>query len=111
MAHEVYGLDFLRLKILLIQRFDSLAKIGAITMPVLFIHGQADSLIPSSKSERLHTAASQPKFLLLVPQAGLSSVAVAAWARYRQPVQDFIGELARTTPSPMTRTGYGVRRS
>lgn len=91
MANEVYGLGFLPLDWLLTQRFESLAKIGSIKTPVLFIHGQADAVIPFSMSERLHAAAPQPKFLVLIPNAGHSSIAVVAWERYRQAVQDFIG--------------------
>ena len=94
-AREVYGLGFLPLQFLLTQRFDSLAKIGTLAMPVLFIHGRSDSVIPFSMSERLYAAAPWPKFLLLVPEAGHSSVAVVAWAHYRQAVHSFIGGLAQ----------------
>ena len=92
MVSEVYGVSFLPLGWLLTQRFESLAKIGSIKMPVLFIHGQADAVIPFSMSERLYAAAPQPKFLVLVPNAGHSSIAVVAWELYRRSVQDFIGQ-------------------
>ncbi len=89
MAREVHGLNSLPIDWLLTQRFDSLAKIGSLAMPVLFIHGQMDNVIPYSMSERLHAAARQPKSLLLVPGAGHSSIAVVAWDRYRAAVLDF----------------------
>ena len=89
MAREVHGLGVLPIDSLLTQRFDSIAKLGSVTMPVLFIHGLADEVIPASMSERLHRAARSPKSLLLVPGAGHSSIAVVAWDRYRAAVQDF----------------------
>ena len=89
MAREIHGLGFLPIDWLLTQRFDSMAKVGSLTMPVLFIHGQMDSVIPYSMSERLHAAARQPKSLLLVPGAGHSSIAVVAWDRYRAALLDF----------------------
>jgi len=89
MAREVHGLGYLPLDALLTQRFDSIAKIGSIRMPVLFIHGLADEVIPAAMSERLHGAAPAPKSLLLVPGAGHSSIAVVAWERYRAALQDF----------------------
>ena len=72
------------------QRFDSLAKIGKISMPVLFIHGTADDVIPAEMSQRLYDAAPQPKQLALIPHAGHSSIAVVGMAQYRRAVQDFV---------------------
>jgi uncharacterized protein len=95
MAKDVHGYGFLPLDLILTQRFESLAKVGSIKMPVLFIHGEADTVIPSSMSERLHAAAPGPKSLVLIPGAGHSSIAVIAWERYRQTVQDFIGKIGR----------------
>ena len=76
MAREVHGLGFLPIDWLVTQRFDSMANVGALTMPVLFTHGQMDNVMPYSMSERLHPAAREPKSLLLVPGAGHSSIAV-----------------------------------
>ena len=95
MAREVHGYGFLPLDWILTQRFESLAKIGSIRMSVLFIHGEADTVIPSSMSQRLHAAAPEPKSLVLIPGAGHSSIAVVASERYRQAVQDFIGKIGR----------------
>ncbi|HMC15107.1 MAG TPA: alpha/beta fold hydrolase [Albitalea sp.] len=93
MAHEVHGLGYLPIAWLLTQRFDSIAKIGSVKMPVLFVHGESDKVIPHSMSERLHAAAPQPKTLLLVPGAGHSSIAVVAWDRYRAALEGFTGKL------------------
>jgi alpha-beta hydrolase superfamily lysophospholipase len=52
---------------LLSQKFDSIDKIADIHMPLLVVHGLADTFVPSRFSEQLFAAASQPKRLLLVP--------------------------------------------
>jgi pimeloyl-ACP methyl ester carboxylesterase len=95
LAREVHGLGLLPLDWLLTQRFDSLGKIGSITMPVLFLHGSADATVPVSMGERLHAAAPQPKTLMLFPDAGHSSIAVVAWKRYRRALIDFTASVGR----------------
>ena len=76
---------------ILTQRFDSLAKIGKLSMPVLFFHGTADDVIPQEMSERLYAAAPEPKRLVLIPNAGHSGIAVVGLAQYRCAVQEFVG--------------------
>ena len=90
-------LQHLPLDWLITQRFDSLAKIGKLTVPVLFIHGTADDIIPMEMSKRLYAAAPQPKRLVLIPDAGHSSIAVVGLAQYRRAVQEFV-RLAGTRP-------------
>ncbi|HEY9830344.1 MAG TPA: alpha/beta fold hydrolase, partial [Stenomitos sp.] len=55
--------------LLLTQRFDSVAKVKSLKMPILFVHGTADPYIPATMSKTLYTKAPQPKQLLLVPEA------------------------------------------
>ena len=50
------------------DRFDNLAKLGAVSAPVLLLHGTADSMIPDAHSRRLAAAAPRAK-LVLVPGA------------------------------------------
>jgi len=54
---------------LLSQKFDSLAKVHELRMPVLFVHGAGDSYVPSRFSQELYQAAPEPKKLLLVDGA------------------------------------------
>lgn len=72
---------------LLHQRFDSLNKVGSLSMPVLFIHGTADKLIPAAMSQALFEAASEPKKLLLVPEAGHHDVGERGSQQYFQAIQ------------------------
>lgn len=48
------------------QRFDSIAKVSRLQVPVLFIHGQRDQVISYTMSERNYAATPQPKRLLLI---------------------------------------------
>jgi fermentation-respiration switch protein FrsA (DUF1100 family) len=52
------------------DRFDSIAKIASVEMPVLVLHGVRDAITPASLGERLYEAARQPKELRLFPEAG-----------------------------------------
>lgn len=51
------------------DRFDNSAKLGAVSSPVLLLHGQADTLIPDAHSRRLAAAAPDAR-LVLVPGLG-----------------------------------------
>ena len=61
--------DWLPTRLLLTQKFDSLAKIGHVRMPVFIAHGASDHLIPSRFSSALFEVAHEPKKLLVVDGA------------------------------------------
>jgi pimeloyl-ACP methyl ester carboxylesterase len=75
---------------LLNQRFDSLAEMPRLHMPVLFIHGEADAIAPYTMSERLYRAAKPPKRLALIPGAGHEDSATVGGARYSNAVREFV---------------------
>lgn len=75
--------------LLLHQRFDSLQKVPLLQIPVLFIHGTADTTVPVVMSQQLYAAAREPKQLLLVPNAEHNNVADVAGSKYLQAVQKF----------------------
>ncbi|HEY4371443.1 MAG TPA: alpha/beta fold hydrolase [Burkholderiales bacterium] len=57
----------LPIDLILTERFDSINKVTQIKLPVLYIHGTTDPLIPAKMGERLYAAsASSDKRLLLV---------------------------------------------
>jgi uncharacterized protein len=73
MAATVKQMDWLWLfpiDWLLTQDFNSLSKVKSLQVPVLFIHGTNDTVIPAYMSQQLYKAAPQPKQLLLVPKVG-----------------------------------------
>ncbi|VXD15630.1 conserved hypothetical protein [Planktothrix serta PCC 8927] len=78
------------INLILTQKFDSIAKIPALKMPILFTHGMDDELIPSTMSEALFTAATEPKQLLIVPGAGHNNVRQVGGEQYWQTVEKFL---------------------
>ena len=77
------------INLLLHQRFDSISKVRSLQLPVLFIHGTGDQVVPTAMSQRLYTAAPEPKQLMLIPKAGHNNVAEVAGSHYFRVVQKF----------------------
>lgn len=76
--------------LLLHQQFNSIAKVGKLQMPVLFIHGTSDDVTPYSMSQQLFAAANEPKQLFLVPGADHNNVATISGDPYIKTVRRFI---------------------
>ena len=60
---------YLPTKFLLKDRYNSIEKINEIVVPILFVHGDLDSVVPWKFGKRLFDAAPQPKELLLIEGA------------------------------------------
>ncbi|AMW27549.1 MULTISPECIES: alpha/beta hydrolase [Arthrospira] len=78
---------------LLHQRFDSLAKVRELKMPILFTHGTADELVTASMSEQLYQACPEPKQLLMIPDADHNHVKEMGGDRYRETIKKFVESL------------------
>ena len=76
--------------LLLAQRFDSLSKVDRLQMPVLFIHGTADSVVPAEMSKKMFDAAPEPKQLYMVPNGGHNNAAQIGGAEYLRVVSKFL---------------------
>lgn len=83
---------------LLHQRFDSLSKVRSLKMPVLFVHGTSDRLIPAHMSQTLFDAAPEPKKLLLIQDAGHHDAGERGGTQYFQAIQ-WVVEQARVKRS------------
>lgn len=90
------SLRFFPVDWLLHQHFSSIDKVSTLQMPVLFIHGTADTRVPARMSQALYSAAPEPKQLYLVPEAGHNNVAEMAGAEYMQVVQQFMQQAIAT---------------
>lgn len=88
MAERKY--PYLPVDLLLNQRFDSIAKIRRLKIPLLLIHGTWDNRIPFQMSQRLFASAQQPKFLKLIKGGEHSNSDVVAPIEYRAAVTSFI---------------------
>ena len=67
---------------------------GLPEVPILFVHGTEDALIPCSASEKLYAAKSGKKALLLVKGAGHARSIVCARAEYTRTLYTFLDEFA-----------------
>ena len=76
---------------LLTQKFDSVDKIAKVRMPVLLVHGTADSYVPARFSEALYAAAAAPKKLLLIEGAGHNNSMRRGSADYRKALRELFG--------------------
>ena len=54
---------------LVVDRFDSAAKIGRVAAPVLIVHGERDRTIPVRLARKLHKRAREPKEAVFIPDA------------------------------------------
>jgi len=61
---------FLPVRLLMWDRFESIAVIGKIAMPLAVLHGERDGVVPVALGRKLYAAASEPKELWLAPGAG-----------------------------------------
>lgn len=56
------------------QRFDSIEKVKSLQTPMLTIHGAKDKTIPVAMADELFAARSEPRQLVIIPQAGHTNV-------------------------------------
>ncbi len=63
-------MPFVPIKPLVLDRFDSTEKIGAVTAPILVVHGAQDQTIPIALAQRLYAAAGDPKEAAFIPEGG-----------------------------------------
>jgi hypothetical protein len=71
--------------------FPNLAKIRNVSVPTLIIHGEYDSLIPSSEGKALfHNAATKDKRLVIIPKANHNDIMWVGMEIYLEAIKDFI---------------------
>lgn len=67
MARAEY--PWIPIDVLLHQRFDTRAKLSRIDVPIAFVHGGADEIVPRTMMDRLYAAARGSKRAIVVPGA------------------------------------------
>lgn len=88
---------FVPVRWLALDQFDSLAKIGRVTAPLLMIHGERDGMIPVGQAKRLFAAACEPKRLVVLADAGHGDL--FAWGAGGA-MQAFLSDLPRPHRQP-----------
>lgn len=79
------------------DQFRNLAKLPAVTCPVLIMHGERDKVIPFVHGETLWREAREPKLRLWIPDAGHNDLAAAAGQKYWRTLEEFSELCAQTS--------------
>jgi pimeloyl-ACP methyl ester carboxylesterase len=92
--------------LLLNQRFDSIAKVGQLGLPVLYIHGTADETVPFEMGKALYRATPAARSFVAVPAGKHKTNAAVGGAGLRVAIGRFVEEAGR----PRARTTLASRR-
>lgn len=87
MARELY--PFLPVQFLLRSDFSSISKIGRVHIPVLFLHGTDDEIVPIQLGKQLFEAANEPKVFYEIPGAHHNDTFLVGGAPYLERIRDF----------------------
>lgn len=83
---------------LLWTRYEPVSWLGRLPpMPLLFIHGDADNVIPVRMTRALYKRANEPKELWIVPGAGHNGLRQQAGDAYERRVADFFTKALSTS--------------
>jgi len=74
--------------------FDSIDKIGRVRAPLLFFHGDRDSIVPHDLGVRLHEAAPEPKAFETIAGAGHNDTVEIGGRGYFARIRRFLDEVA-----------------
>ncbi len=92
MARAVY--PFLPLWPFVRTRYDNLAKIAGLRMPLLVLHGDRDEVVPFAQGRRVFDAAPEPKRFFAIPGAGHNDTYGVGGELYWRALRDFLEGLA-----------------
>lgn len=88
MARHLYPL--LPIQRLLPKRFQNDTKVQNIGLPHLILHGGQDPLVPARMARTLYEVASEPKRLVVVPDAAHTDTLAVGGLGLRAEIQTFI---------------------
>jgi fermentation-respiration switch protein FrsA (DUF1100 family) len=76
---------WLPLSLLIADQYNVERHIGAVTVPLLILHGERDEVIPVEMGRRIHSAANDPKRIELFPNGRHNDLFDhGAWERMRE---------------------------
>jgi pimeloyl-ACP methyl ester carboxylesterase len=88
------------INLLLTQRFPSIERVKQLQVPVLYLHGTADELIPTTMSQTLYEATNSAKQLHFVAGAAHNNVAEVGGSHYTEVLGFFIQHrIHKSSPS------------
>jgi fermentation-respiration switch protein FrsA (DUF1100 family) len=83
--YQLFPVDWL-----LTQHFDSLRKVPQLKVPILYIHGEQDEVVPAHMSQTLYEATPQPKQILKIANADHINVPEVGGSAYDQKIRQFL---------------------
>ena len=90
-----YAWGWLPVSPLITQRFDAASRIAKVRVPVLVVHGSADSLIRPELGRALFDKASEPKRFVMVEGGSHHNTNAVGQPLYRQALADLFGAAFR----------------
>ncbi len=91
MARETF--PWLPIGGMLKTRYDSLAKIGKVRLPLLIMHGDRDNIVPFKQGQRLYEIANEPKTFYTIPNAGHNDSYIVGGRAYFHTLKQFIQKI------------------
>lgn len=85
------------------ERFNAEKKIGSITCPILFFHGDEDGIVPFALGRALFTAAMAPKEFVTLKGAGHNDTYYVGGKPYFDKIKSFVQNLSRAAPGALNR--------
>ena len=81
-------------------RYDNMAKIGRLRMPLLVLHGDRDGVVPFPLGRRLFEAAPEPKRFYAIPGADHNDTYLVGGSAYWKALASFLENLPAGEPRP-----------
>jgi fermentation-respiration switch protein FrsA (DUF1100 family) len=92
MARAVY--PFLPVWPFVRTRYDNVAKVGRLRMPLLVLHGDRDEVVPFTQGRRVFDAAPEPKTFFAIPGASHNDTYLVGGEAYWQALRAFLEGLS-----------------
>lgn len=88
MARAVY--PFLPIWPLVRTRYDNIAKVARLRMPLLVMHGERDEIVPFAQGRRVFDKAPEPKRFFAIPGASHNDTYVVGGEAYWRALREFL---------------------
>jgi len=71
-------------------RYETLAKVPKLALPLLVLHGERDEIVPLAQGRRVFEAAGGPKWFFTIPGAGHNDTYVTGGEAYWRTIAEFL---------------------
>jgi fermentation-respiration switch protein FrsA (DUF1100 family) len=75
------------------ERLNAVGEIGRVKVPILFVHGDKDRIVPIRLGQKLYEAASHPKEFYTIAGAGHNDTYVVGGKEYFDKIKVFLEKL------------------